>query len=195
VSNDPETIRQEIEATRASLSRNVDALTDNVTPRAIARHQVDKAGHRMRGIRDQVMGTASDVSTGASDRAAAAGDLAANAKATVGRQARGNPLAAGAVALAAGWLVGSLLPASQRETQLAGDLKDRAAPLIEETKAAVQESAGNLKEPAQQAAASLKESATGAVESVKAQASDAAQDVKSSSQASAQQVKDSATSG
>ncbi len=193
MSNDPDQIRQDIEATRASLSRNVDALADNVTPSAIARHQVDKAGAKIGGLRDKIMGTASEVSSGAADRVSTAGDAASGATDAVRRQAQGNPLAAGAVALAAGWLVGSLLPASQREAEAAESLKQKAAPLVDEAKAAVSQTASNLKEPAQQAAASLKDSATGAVESVKAEASQAAQDVTSSAQESAEQVKDSST--
>ena len=68
------------------------------------------------------------------------------------RQARGNPLAAGAVALAAGWLVGSLLPASAKERELATSAKDQAQPLLDEAKSVAQETAEGLKEPAQQAA-------------------------------------------
>ena len=42
------------------------------------------------------------------------------------RQTQGNPLAAGLIAFGVGWLVSSLLPDSQKERELAHQLKDRA---------------------------------------------------------------------
>ncbi|QQS00255.1 MAG: DUF3618 domain-containing protein [Austwickia sp.] len=55
-SNDPEQIRREIEATRRDLSRNVDALTDQVTPGNMARREVNRVGESLRGLKDRVMG-------------------------------------------------------------------------------------------------------------------------------------------
>lgn len=94
------------------------------------------------------------------------------------RQTRGNPLAAGAVALAAGWLLGSLLPASEKERSLASSAKEQAQPLVDEAKSVAQETATDLKEPAQQAAQSVKESAQQGVEHVKADGENAIHDVK-----------------
>lgn len=193
MSNDPDKIREEIEATRASLSRNVDALAENVTPSAIARHQVSKVTGAVSGIKDSIMGTASDVGASASDRMSTVAGAPSTAKHAMRRQTRGNPLAAGAAALAAGWLLGSLLPASQKEAEAAAALKEKAAPLVEEAKAAVHETAANLKDPAAEAVASLKESATSAVEAVKDHAAEAATTIKSTATDSAQAVKDAAT--
>ena len=94
------------------------------------------------------------------------------------RQARGNPLAAGAVALAAGWLVGSLLPASSKERELATTVKEQAQPLVDEATSVVKETAGNLKEPAQQAVDSVKETAREGAQHVRDDGSSAVQDVK-----------------
>jgi hypothetical protein len=188
VTDDRDRIREDIETTRESLSRNVDALTDTITPSAIARRQADKAGARLGGIRDRVMGTASDVSTRTSDRVGGA----AGAGQALREQATGNPLAAGAIALAAGWLLGSLLPASRQERQAAATLKEKATPLVEEAKSVAAESAATLKEPASNAAAAVKESATQAAQAVRETATEAAQDVRASAQQSAQTVKDQA---
>ena len=101
------------------------------------------------------------------------------------RQARGNPLAAGAVALAAGWLVGSLLPASQKERQLATTAKEQAQPFVEEAKSVAQETAQHLKEPAQGAVESVKETAREGVDRVKDDGTYAAQNVKETASSSA----------
>jgi hypothetical protein len=42
-SNDPDQIRREIERTQAALSNDVDALTEKVSPAAIAQRRVDRA--------------------------------------------------------------------------------------------------------------------------------------------------------
>jgi len=94
------------------------------------------------------------------------------------RQARGNPLAAGAVALAAGWLVGSLLPASSKERELATTVKEQAQPLVDEATSVAKETAANLKEPAQQAVDSVKETAREGAQHVRDDGSSAVQDVK-----------------
>ena len=42
-SDDPEVIRRDIEATRADLSRDVDALTEKVSPARVVERRVDRA--------------------------------------------------------------------------------------------------------------------------------------------------------
>src|SRR3712207_8931373 len=63
-SDDPDVIRANIESTRQSLSSDVDALADKVTPSKIVERQADKVKNRFGDIKDRVMGKAS----GAKDR-------------------------------------------------------------------------------------------------------------------------------
>ena len=42
-SDDPEVIRRDIESTRSDLSRNVDALTEKVSPSRVVGRRVDRA--------------------------------------------------------------------------------------------------------------------------------------------------------
>ncbi len=186
-SNDPDQIRREIEATRADLSQNVNALTDSVKPGNVARRQVDKVMGGAADFRDKVMG-------GADDASSATGNAVGAAPTAVRRGTRGNPVAAGLIAFGAGWLVASLIPASSAEQQAATALKDKAQPLTEGVTQAAKEVASNLQEPLQQAAAEVKSTATDATATVKDQASSSAQDVSSSAQDAAGQVKDQATS-
>jgi gas vesicle protein len=128
--------------------------------------------------------------------ASSVGDTAHGAASTVKRQARGNPLAAGLVALGAGWLLGSLLPASSKETEMAEAVKDRAAPVLDEAQSTVkqmaQEGAEHLKEPAQEAVQAVKDHAQDSAQTVKQEGQSAAQDVGESARSHAQEAGSSA---
>ena len=106
---DPEQLRQEIEHTRSNLSQNVNALGEAVTPGNIARRQVDKVTGTAAGLKDKVMGSAQDFRDEHTGDGPGIGDRASDVGAQVGqlpqqarRQAQGNPLAAGLIALGVG---------------------------------------------------------------------------------------------
>lgn len=210
-SNDPDRIRAEIDQNRRDLSRNIDTLGEQVQPSTMARRQGNKISESIHdgidSVKERIMGSDDDYdgyygddrsrtdemrdrAQGVADDARGYAHDAQRAVQNAPRQARrktqGNPLAAGLIALGAGWLLGSLLPSSTVERRVATDLKDRAEPLIEDVKGAAQEMGENLKPQAEQAAAHLKESATESAQNVKGQAQGAAQDV----QGSAKQAKD-----
>jgi hypothetical protein len=56
-SSDPEEIRREIERTQASLSQDVDALTEKVTPSKIVERRVDRARDTAVRLKEKVMGS------------------------------------------------------------------------------------------------------------------------------------------
>jgi ElaB/YqjD/DUF883 family membrane-anchored ribosome-binding protein len=176
--NDPEAIRDEIDRTRGRLSEDVDVLTESVRPSSVAKRTAQRATGRAGRLKESVMGSAHDTTSAGADKAHDVAEGVKSAPDLARRQARGNPLAAGAVALAAGWLVGSLLPASSKERELATTAKEKAEPLVDQAKSVAQETAQNLKEPAQQAAQSVKETAQQGVEHVKGESSSAAQGIK-----------------
>lgn len=196
MSNDPDQIRSEIEATRSDLSSNVNALTDSVRPGSVAKRQADKVTGAVAGLKDKVMGASDSTSTDGSVSSSLGDvkDTAASVPSKAAGGTRGNPLAAGIIAFGAGWLLGSLLPASSVEQQAATSLKDRAAPLTEQVTQAAKEVAGNLKEPATQAAQQVKDTATDAASSVKDEAQTNASDLKAWSQEAAGQVREQAGS-
>ena len=182
-SSDPDEIRQEIEATRANLSQDVNALTDRAKPANVARRQVDKVRDAAGGLKDKVIGsmpsTGSSGSSGSSGGGGSAlSDRASSAPSQVRAQTQGNPLAAGLIAFGVGWLASSLLPASQVEQQAAQKVKDNAAPVTGAISDAAKEAAQNLKQPAQDAAQSVKQTATDAAETVKGEGQSAATDVR-----------------
>ena len=201
----PEEIRAEIEATRARLSADVDAVTEKVTPENVVDRQKNKARNKIQGVRESIMGSADDARVAghhaahdlrdeASYRMDQAGNAVSNAPAAAKAKTRGNPLAAGLIALGAGWLVGSLLPSSKKEQELVADAADRVQPhvqsAVDSTKEAAQDIAQDLKEPAKEAAQSVKETAQSGAEKVKSQGQQEASQLKDSAQDSAKNVKD-----
>ncbi len=189
MSENPDVIRADIEATRARLGTNVDAVADKVTPSHIVQRQTDRVKENVKdavfGVKEKVMGAADHTAgnvhsaTGTagahlSDAGAAIGDAPAQVK----TKTQGNPLAAGLIAFGAGLLVSSLIPASQKEREAADALKTAAEPLTTELTEAAKHVAEGLKEPAQAAMENVKATAADATEHVKAEGQGAVADVK-----------------
>ncbi|NHC47252.1 DUF3618 domain-containing protein [Motilibacter aurantiacus] len=220
MSDDPDKIRQDIERTRAELSSDVDALADKVSPSSIAHRQVESARSTLTGVKEKVMGKASDAKTavqertpglhssddpytnsgpGIGERASSAVSSAQGAvqqaPGAVRQQAQGNPLAAGLIAFGAGWLVSSLLPASSKEQQAASSLKEKATsgPVKQKLTDAAHEVQDTLRGPAQDAVQSLKSTAQDAVASVKDEAQSATSDVQDSAMQAKETVQSNAT--
>jgi len=211
-SSDPDVIRRQIEDTRRELSYDVDALNEKVNPARVVDRRVSAAKGRFTNLKEKVMGSAQDTASSAqgiaSNTASSAQGIASNAVSSVEdaastaagavqqapeaivRQAQGNPLAAGLIAFGVGWLVSSLLPASEKERQVAQQaesaVREHKDALIEPAKQAAQEMGEELKPAAQQAVDSVKSTAQDAASTVAEEGKSAAADV----QGQAQQAKD-----
>lgn len=221
MSTDPDQIRSEIDQTQRDLSADVDALTEKLSPPRIVERRVRRTRTTMTNMRDRIMGSTSDayqtagpaasgVGESISARAAAARDTAAGTASsavdtvrstpdTVRRSTEGNPLAAGLIAFGAGWLLSSLLPASQPEQQVASQVKDFATeqgrPVAEQLGQAGQQAAQELKESAQQRAEAVRETAADAASTVTGEAQSAASDVTGQAQRAAGRVRDQGRGG
>jgi gas vesicle protein len=197
-SSDPDVIREEIEETRRNLSRDVNALGESVTPSHVARRQAEKVKDRATGLKERIMGSASDAGSSTADRASAlaseVGDKTHGAADAVKERATGNPLAAGVIALGAGWLLGSLLPASQKERELSETVKEKASPVVESAQGVIKEAASeageHLKGPASDAMSAVKDHAQSSAETVKQEAQQASSDVRDSAAESAEAVRE-----
>ncbi|MBC7723237.1 MAG: DUF3618 domain-containing protein [Burkholderiaceae bacterium] len=110
-------------------------------------------------------------------------------KNTIG-QATGNPVAIGLIAFGVGLLAASLVPASEKEKDLAQTLKDKAQPLVSEVTDAAKTVAGNLKEPAADAASAIKDQATDSVDTVKSESTGAVGDVRDDAERARHAVQD-----
>lgn len=191
MTNNPDEIRREIEDTRGRLSSDVNALSETVSPSNVARRQVDKVAGVATSAKDRVMGTADELRSTGSDAASNLGHAPGAAAEKTRRKTQGNPLAAGLVALGAGWLVGSMLPASEKEKQAASGLKEKAQPLMDEVKSVAKDTAQELKEPAAQAAESVKETVIDAKDNLTQEGRHTSEDVASQAQSSADNVRSS----
>ena len=216
MSTDPDQIRSEIEQTQRELSADVDALTEKLSPQRMVERRVRRTRSVMTNMKDKIMGSTSDAyqtagpaasgvgeSVGArasAGRDAVAGTAASAAGAvrsapeTVRRRTEGNPLAAGLIAFGAGWLLSSLLPASEPEQRVASQVKDFAVeqgrPVAEQLGEAGQQAAEQLKESAQQRAETVRQTATDAASTVAGEAQSAASDVTGQTRQAARQVRD-----
>jgi hypothetical protein len=189
MSENPDVIRADIEATRARLGTNVDAVADKVTPSHIVQRQTDKVKENVKdavfGVKEKVMGAADHTADNVHSAAGSAGAHVSDAGSAVAAaptqlkaKTQGNPLAAGLIAFGAGLLVSSLIPASQKEREAADALKTAAEPLTTELTDAAKHVAEGLKEPAQEAMDNVKATAADATEHVKADGQTAVADVK-----------------
>jgi hypothetical protein len=189
MSSNPDEIREQIEVTRNSLSTDVNTLADTVKPRNVAHRQAEKVRTAAGDAKDRIMGTASDVGSAGSsklgDAGSRVGDVASSsqqavksAPGVVRAQTQGNPLAVGLIAFGAGWLIGSLIPASNAEQEAAQKAKENASVVTDQVSAVARETGENLREPAQNAAEAVRSTAADAAENVKSESASAAAEVK-----------------
>ncbi|GAB3617039.1 hypothetical protein GCM10027416_15960 [Okibacterium endophyticum] len=178
MTNNPDEIRENIEATRRELGGDVDALADKVNPSKAVHRQTEKAKNALGSVKDRVMGVAEDakdhVTSAAHDTSDAVGDIPHRAV----EKARGNPLAVGLIAFGVGWLAASLIPSSDAEKKAAAAVKDAAQPLVHEAQEAAKGVAQNLKEPAQNAAQAVGDTAAEGFEHVRSEASSGADELR-----------------
>lgn len=180
----------DIEATRSNLTRDIDELTDKVSPARVMDRRKEAAKSRIGSIRNKVMGSASNAGGSLSDTASSASgsvsDTTGGAISGLESRTQGNPLTAGVVAFGVGMLISALIPASEKESQVAQKLtevgKEQGQPLIDEAKSVGQDMA-----------AVLKESAADSAQQVQATAQDSVETVKQEGQSSAQTVRDDAS--
>ena len=221
MTSDPDQIRGNIEQTQQNLSADVDALTDKVSPPRIVERRVQQTRSAVTSFKDRIMGGTSEHTSNPSgtvssttssardsvssardvvaDKASSAADAATSAPDLARQRTRGNPLAAGLIAFGVGWLLSSLLPATEPEQQVASQVKDLAAekgrPVADQVKQAGQEAVQELRDSAQQRAQSVKETATGAASTVRDEAQSQTSDVTDHAQQARGRVSDQAGSG
>ena len=212
--SDPDVIRRQIEDTRRELSYDVDALNEKVNPARVVDRRVTAAKGRMTNLKEKVMGSAHDTTSSVQgmasdaagsvqnaassaagtvqDAASSAAETVQNAPDAVVRQTQGNPMAAGLIAFGVGWLVSSLLPASEKEKQLAQQaetaVREHKDALLEPAKQAAQEIGEQLKPAAQEAVESVKSTAQDAAATVKDEGQSAVQDVQGQAEQAKQKV-------
>lgn len=157
-----------------------------------ARYAAEDARGTAREVADQARGYVDEAGERVGEWAEDAQHALQQAPAQLRGRTAGNPLAAGLIALGAGWLIGSMIPSSEAEQRAAARVKDEAAPLVDEAKQVAQQVREELEPIARDAAESVKATASEAVDNVKAEGTDKAKGLTDESKQAAQRVKDTA---
>jgi ElaB/YqjD/DUF883 family membrane-anchored ribosome-binding protein len=214
----PDHIRAEIDATRGRLSADVDQLADRTSPRRVVNRRARRAKGAVAGLRDRVMGSASQSAHGVTDTARStagslregtgqatetvretaeqAGEAVRRAPDQAMRRTQGSPLAAGLIAFGVGALASSLLPTSRAEEETASELLAHNGEALEPVKQAAKESAQHLKEGAgdvaRTAAEEVKSTAVDAAHTTQEEVRGRGADVTEQARTSGQQITDEA---
>jgi hypothetical protein len=131
VGEDPEQLEREIEATRAKLGADIDALEEKVNPKKVAHRQVESAKGKAADLKDKVVEAAGAAKDKVTEAAGTAKEKAADAAGTAKEKA----------ADAAGTAKDKVTPDSgpadsgpglgEKVAGLAGTVKEKAAPLAQ----------------------------------------------------------------
>ena len=190
---EPDEIRAEIERTRAELGRDVDTLTEKVSPARVVERRVGRVRASLSNTKDTIMGTADSTADTVTAAAATAAGTVTAAPEFAKAKAQGNPFAVGLVAFGAGWLASTLFPSTRLEERAGQQVKEHADAVIEPVKEQLAQVASEMKETlqpqAEQAMESVKQTAAEAAGAVKATAQDATAEVADQAQTSATTVK------
>lgn len=171
-------LRREIEDARSSMSRDLDAIGDRVSPRRMAERRVQRTRRWFSSAREHVFGMADhararggdgmhDVADSLSERAHAVAGTVGEAPQTASRRTQGNPMAAGAVAFGVGFLASLVTGPTEVERDAVARVADAAQPIVEPLKE-------QLGDAAHQVADTVKEQGALLVEDVRADAGDRA---------------------
>jgi len=207
MAQEPDRLRQDIENTRASLTRDVDMLAEKTSPTKVAQRRwtavkekvmgssdnatsavQDKASTAKDAVQDkasQLGDKASDLSSKAGDKAHDAAEAVKSAPAAITQQAQGNPLAAGIIAFGVGMLAATLIPVTDVEKRAGAQLKEQSGDLTDKVKDVAAEMKDDLSGTVQQAVGEVKATAADAAQTTKDQAQSSAQDVKEQTQQAA----------
>jgi hypothetical protein len=185
-------MRARIDQQRDEISNTVDQISNRVSPSHIVARRQDRMRRRLIGWKDAVFGndevdfpaprgersrfaeqpaadgrSESGIRGRAGEMASGAASAVQETPTAIRRQTRGNPMAAGAIAVAAGWLVGGLLPETGREKQVVKLVEPQLAEAASEAKSEGRELVEDLREPAMDAADHVKEAGMHAADDAK----------------------------
>lgn len=184
MAHDTDELRAEIEDRRQEITETVEQIENRIVPSRIMARRRDRMRRRMTDWKDAVFGndepqyrsawappSAYAAKQDAQDSAGMLGrageatthafesarDGVEHAPEMIRRQTRGNPMAAGVIALGAGWLVGSMLPKTEEERRLARRLEPALAGTASTVAEEGRSLASDLREPIKEAADEVKQ--------------------------------------
>jgi gas vesicle protein len=182
---EPSQIRQEIEDTRAEMGDTVDALAYKADVKGRVKESITEKRDR---LVEQIQGTRGKVGEAAPD----AEQVKEGAREVVG-VAEENPLGLAIGGLAAGFLVGMLLPSSKIEDERVGPIADQVKETATETaEEAVDRGREVASQVAEQAVEGAKEVGQQAMSTAKEAGQEQTEELKDSAKEGAQEVREQA---
>jgi uncharacterized protein YjbJ (UPF0337 family) len=208
MAEEPDQLRQDIENTRAALTRDVDLLAEKTSPRKAAQRRWTAVKEKVMGTSDSAryttgnaagtvqdkassaMSTVQDKASSAvdtvQDKASNVADTVRSAPQAVTQQTQGNPLAAGIIAFGVGMLAATLIPVTDAERRAGQQIRENSGELTDRVKDVASEMKDDVSGSVQQAATQVKETARDAAQTTKQQAQVSAQDAKEQTRQAAQ---------
>lgn len=200
MAQDTDELRARIDEQRMEITETVEQIENRIMPGRIMARRRDRMRRTLTDWKDAVFGNdepeyrdawamygtrAAPRQPGMVERA---GETASHvlhgakqgvhdAPGTIRRQTRGNPMAAGAVALGAGWLVATVLPRTQEERAMARRIEPKLAETASAVRSEGEALVGELKEPAREAVEQVKQSGQEVASELRDEAKDAASSV------------------
>ncbi len=182
---EPEAIREQIEATRERMGETVDALGYKADVKSRTKKNISG---KIESVKAKVTGKASEVS----DATPSGEDVKQTAQRAAGI-AQENPLGLAIGAAAMGFLAGMLVPSTRVEDERLGPVADQVKEQATQTgQEALEHGKQIAQETAQTAVESAKQVASEVKDTAQESAQQHAQELKSSAQDSAEEVKQSA---
>ncbi|MFL5897526.1 MAG: DUF3618 domain-containing protein [Solirubrobacterales bacterium] len=182
---EPSQIRQEIEETRAEMGDTVDALAYKADVKTRVKESISDKRER---LVEQIQGTKGKVGEAAPDPE----QVKEGAREVVG-VAEENPIGLAIGGLAAGFLLGMLLPSSKIEDERVGPIADQVKETAAETAGeAVDRGRGVATQVVEQAVEGAKEVGQQAVSTAKQAGQEQTEELKDSAKQSAQEVREQA---
>jgi len=208
MAEEPDQLRQDIENTRAALTRDVDLLAEKTSPRKAAQRRWTAVKEKVMGTSDSgrytagnaagtvqdkassAMSTVQDKASSAvdtvQDKASNVADTVRSAPQAVTQQTQGNPLAAGIIAFGVGMLAATLIPVTDAERRAGQQIRENSGELTDRVKDVASEMKDDVSGSVQQAVTQVKETAQDAAQTTKQQAQYSAQDAKEQTRQAAQ---------
>jgi hypothetical protein len=197
MADDQDQLRHDIDRRREAIGRTVNQIENRVHPGHVMGRRQDRVRRRLTDWKDTVFGNdepdypgawygyKSDDESSLADHGRnqvhAVADTAREMPRRARRQAQGNPVAAGVIALGAGWLVGSLLPESRQERRLARRVEPELAGALSTARDEAKGVAQEMQDTARDAAEQVEDRGREAAQRVKDHGEETARDLKNRS--------------
>jgi hypothetical protein len=161
-----EHLRRELSDQRQEIGRDLEAIGDRVSPGRIADRSRERTRRRVTGWKDRVMGSAEQVRASITDHVPFGGSNGgSNGAPSVSERVEGNPLAVGMVAFGFGFILGSALPASRKEEELAQAIEPQLERMAEDLGETARGAADRLSPTVEQEMSAVKDEAKAAASS------------------------------